>query len=170
MGGNGASMPGDSRWLLPEGIEELLPAEARVVERMRRQLLDLCDGWGYELVVPPLVEYTESLLIGLGPDLDLQTFKLTDQLSGRTLGVRPDITPQVARIDAHSLHREGPSRLCYAGSVLHTRARSPLASRSPIQLLFQSITHQRPATQQTRSMEPVRKPRLAMLRRSSSRA
>ena len=84
--------------------------------------------------MPPLVEYTESLLIGLGPDLDLQTFKLTDQLSGRTLGVRPDITPQVARIDAHSLHREGPSRLCYAGSVLHTRARSPLASRSPIQL------------------------------------
>ncbi len=134
MGGNGASMPGDGRWLLPEGIEELLPAEARVVERMRRQLLDLCDSWGYELVVPPLVEYTESLLIGLGPDLDLQTFKLTDQLSGRTLGVRPDITPQVARIDAHSLHCEGPSRLCYAGSVLHTRARSPLASRSPIQL------------------------------------
>ncbi len=134
MGGNGASMPGDGRWLLPEGIEELLPAEARTVEHMRRQLLDLCDRWGYELVMPPLVEFTESLLIGLGPDLDLQTFKLTDQMSGRSLGVRPDITPQVARMDAHSLRREGPSRLCYAGSVLHTRARSSLASRSPIQV------------------------------------
>ena len=78
MGGNGTSMPGDGRWLLPEGIEELLPAEARTVERMRRELLDLCDRWGYELVIPPLVEFTESLLIGLGPDLDLQTFKLTD--------------------------------------------------------------------------------------------
>ena len=134
MGGNGTSMPGDGRWLLPEGIEELLPAEARTVERMRRELLDLCDRWGYELVMPPLVEFTESLLIGLGPDLDLQTFKLTDQISGRSLGLRPDITPQVARMDAHSLRREGPSRLCYAGSVLHTRARSPLASRSPIQV------------------------------------
>lgn len=134
MGGNGTSMPGDGRWLLPEGIEELLPAEARTVERMRRELLDLCDRWGYELVIPPLVEFTESLLIGLGPDLDLQTFKLTDQISGRSLGLRPDITPQVARMDAHSLRREGPSRLCYAGSVLHTRARSPLASRSPIQV------------------------------------
>lgn len=134
MSGIGSAMPGDGRWLLPEGVEELLPREARVVERMRRDLLDLCDRWGYELVVPPLIEFTESLLIGLGPDLDLQTFKLTDQLSGRTLGVRPDITPQAARIDAHSLRREGPVRLCYAGSVLHTRARSPLASRSPIQL------------------------------------
>ena len=134
MSGNGTSMPGDGRWLLPEGIEELLPAEARTVERMRRELLDLCDRWGYELVIPPLVEFTESLLIGLGPDLDLQTFKLTDQISGRSLGLRPDITPQVARMDAHSLRREGPSRLCYAGSVLHTRARSPLASRSPIQV------------------------------------
>lgn len=134
MGGNGTSMPGDSRWLLPEGIEELLPAEARTIERMRRELLDLCDRWAYELVIPPLVEYTESLLIGLGPDLDLQTFKLTDQISGRSLALRPDITPQVARMDAHSLRREGPSRLCYAGSVLHTRARSPLASRSPIQV------------------------------------
>ena len=134
MGGNGSAMPGNGRWLLPEGIEELLPAEARTVERMRRDLLDLCASWGYELVMPPLVEFTESLLIGLGSDLDLQTFKLTDQASGRTLGLRPDITPQVARIDAHSLRREGPARLCYAGTVLHTRARSPLASRSPIQV------------------------------------
>ena len=134
MGGNGSAMPGNGRWLLPEGIEELLPHEARTVERMRRDLLDLCASWGYELVMPPLVEFTESLLIGLGSDLDLQTFKLTDQASGRTLGLRPDITPQVARIDAHSLRREGPARLCYAGTVLHTRARSPLASRSPIQV------------------------------------
>jgi ATP phosphoribosyltransferase regulatory subunit len=124
----------DGRWLLPEGIEELLPADARRVEQLRRELLDLFDRWGYELVLPPLIEYAESLLVGLGRDLDLHTFKLTDQLSGRTLAVRPDITPQVARIDAHSLRRQGPSRLCYAGSVLHTRPRSPLASRSPIQL------------------------------------
>ncbi|MFM7275432.1 MAG: ATP phosphoribosyltransferase regulatory subunit [Gammaproteobacteria bacterium] len=125
---------GDGRWLLPEGIEELLPADARRVEHLRRELLDLFDRWGYELVLPPLIEYAESLLIGLGQDLELHTFKLTDQLSGRTLAVRPDITPQVARIDAHSLRRPGPARLCYAGSVLHTRPRSPLASRSPIQL------------------------------------
>ena len=128
------SWPGDGRWLLPEGIEELLPREAAVVERLRRELLDLCNRWGYDLVIPPLVEYCESLLIGLGHDLELQTFTLTDQLSGRLLGIRPDITPQVARMDAHSLRSEGPARLCYAGSVLHTRARSPLASRSPIRL------------------------------------
>lgn len=130
----GAFQAGEGRWLLPEGIEELLPADARRVEHLRRELLDLFDRWGYELVLPPLIEYAESLLIGLGQDLDLHTFKLTDQLSGRTLAVRPDITPQVARIDAHSLRRQGPTRLCYAGSVLHTRPRSPLASRSPIQL------------------------------------
>lgn len=125
---------GDDRWLLPEGIEELLPAQAARVERLRRELLDLYARWGYELVIPPLMEFTDSLLIGLGKDLDLQTFTLTDQLSGRLLGVRSDITAQAARIDAHSLRREGPVRLCYAGSVLHTRRRSPFASRSPIQL------------------------------------
>ncbi len=125
---------GEERWLLPEGIEELLPAQAARVERMRRELLDLYARWGYELVIPPLIEFTDSLLIGLGKDLDLQTFTLTDQLSGRLLGVRPDITAQAARIDAHSLRRDGPVRLCYAGSVLHTRRRSPFASRSPIQL------------------------------------
>jgi ATP phosphoribosyltransferase regulatory subunit len=129
-----AGWPGDGRWLLPEGIEELLPREARVVERLRRELLDLCARWGYDLVIPPLAEYCESLLIGLGHDLELQTFTVTDQLSGRLLGIRPDITPQVARMDAHSLRAEGPARLCYAGSVLHTRSRSPLASRSPIRL------------------------------------
>lgn len=121
-------------WQLPDGVEEVLPARAEAVEHMRRQLLDLFRGWGYRLVIPPLTEFTESLLVGLGEDLDLLTFKLTDQLSGRTLGIRADITPQVARIDAHSLAEEGVTRLCYAGSTLHTRPKSPFATRSPIQL------------------------------------
>lgn len=122
------------RWQLPDGIEEVLPAQAATVEQLRRRLLDLFRSWGYELVIPPLVEFTDSLLIGLGHDLDLLTFKLTDQLSGRSMGVRADITPQVARIDAHSLAPQGVSRLCYAGSILHTRPKSLMASRSPIQL------------------------------------
>lgn len=122
------------RWQLPDGVEEVLPAQAAVAERLRRQLLDMYRSWGYQLVIPPLVEFTESLLIGLGADLDLLTFKMTDQLSGRTLGVRADITPQVARIDAHSLGQSGVTRLCYAGSTLHTRAKTPAGSRSPIQL------------------------------------
>jgi ATP phosphoribosyltransferase regulatory subunit len=122
------------RWQLPDGIEEVLPAQAATAERLRRRLLDLYRSWGYQLVIPPLMEFTESLLIGLGQDLDLLTFKLTDQLSGRTLGIRADITPQVARIDAHSLAQPGVTRLCYAGSTLHTRPKSLLASRSPIQL------------------------------------
>lgn len=122
------------RWLLPEGVEELLPEQAARAETLRRRLLDLYRSWGYDLVMPPLLEFTDSLLIGLGSDVDLLTFKVTDQLSGRTMGIRADITPQVARIDAHSLQREGPVRLCYAGSVLHTRPKSLLASRSPIQI------------------------------------
>jgi ATP phosphoribosyltransferase regulatory subunit len=122
------------RWQLPDGVEEVLPAEAAVVESLRRGLLDLYRSWGYQLVIPPLVEFTESLLVGLGADLDLLTFKLTDQLSGRTLGLRADITPQVARIDAHSLAENGVSRLCYAGSTLHTRPTALMASRSPIQV------------------------------------
>mgnify|MGYP001545403657 FL=1 len=122
------------RWQLPDGVEEILPARARAVEALRRRLLDLYRGWGYQMVIPPLVEFTDSLLIGLGQDLDLLTFKLTDQLSGRTMGVRADITPQVARIDAHSLAQDGISRLCYAGSTLHTRPKTLMASRSPIQL------------------------------------
>ncbi|MEH6589986.1 MAG: ATP phosphoribosyltransferase regulatory subunit [Halioglobus sp.] len=122
------------RWQLPDGIEEVLPAQAAAVESLRRQLLDLYRSWGYQLVIPPLIEFTESLLIGLGSDVDLQTFKLTDQLTGRTLGIRADITPQVARIDAHSLAEEGVTRLCYAGSTLHTRPKGLMASRSPIQL------------------------------------
>ena len=122
------------RWRLPDGIEELLPAEVMEIEALRRSVLDLFHGWGYETVIPPLIEYLESLLTGAGNDLDLQTFKLTDQLTGRMMGVRADMTPQVARIDAHRLNREGPTRLCYLGSVLHTRPEISGATRSPIQV------------------------------------
>lgn len=122
------------RWLLPEGIEEVLPAEATRLETVRRKLLDLYGSWGYELVIPPLVEYLESLLTGTGNDLDLQTFKLTDQLTGRLMGVRADMTPQVARIDNHQLKREVPTRLCYLGTVLHTRPEGLGGSRSPLQV------------------------------------
>jgi ATP phosphoribosyltransferase regulatory subunit len=122
------------RWLLPDGIGEVLPGQAAQLECLRRRLLDLYSTWGYELIIPPLMEFTESLLIGNNRDLDLQTFKVTDQLSGRTMGIRADITPQAARIDAHSLNRKGPVRLCYAGTVLHTRPANALASRSPVQV------------------------------------
>ena len=105
-------MKENDRWLLPEGIEEVLPPQARQLEAIRRTLLDLYDSWGYDLVMPPFIEYLESLLTGTGHDLDLQTFKLTDQLTGRLMGVRADITPQVARIDAYHLHNENPARLC----------------------------------------------------------
>lgn len=123
-----------NHWQLPDGVDEVLPAQAEAVEALRRTLLDLYRGWGYRLLIPPLVEFTESLLVGLGEDLDLLTFKLTDQISGRTLGIRADITPQVARIDAHSLAEPGVTRLCYAGSTLHTRPKTLFASRSPIQI------------------------------------
>jgi ATP phosphoribosyltransferase regulatory subunit len=123
-----------NRWLLPEGIAEVLPAEAAALERMRRALIDLYASWGYELVLTPFIEYLESLLTGTGRDLDLQTFKLTDQLTGRLMGLRADMTPQVARIDAHSLRREGPVRLCYLGTVLHTRPDGFARSRSPFQV------------------------------------
>lgn len=122
------------RWLLPDGIEEVLPPEAASIEQARRRVLDLFQRWGYELVITPHIEYIESLLSGAGQDLDLRTFKVTDPQSGRLIGFRADITPQVARIDAHTLRREGPSRLCYAGSVLHARPRALSTSRSPIQL------------------------------------
>ncbi|MDA8781952.1 ATP phosphoribosyltransferase regulatory subunit [Porticoccaceae bacterium] len=120
------------RWLLPDGVDEVLPEQAQAVEYLRRQVLDLYHNWGYDLVIPPMVEFTESLLSGSGSDLDLMTFRVTDQLSGRMMGIRADITPQTARMDAHSLRREGPNRLCYAGTVLHTRPRGPLESRTPI--------------------------------------
>ncbi|MBM7061235.1 ATP phosphoribosyltransferase regulatory subunit [Pseudomonas sp. UL073] len=122
------------RWLLPDGIEEVLPPEAARIEAARREVLDLFQRWGYEFVVTPHIEYLESLLTGAGQDLELRTFKVTDPLSGRLMGFRADITPQVARIDAHTLRREGPSRLCYAGSVLHAKPRALSTSRSPIQL------------------------------------
>ena len=122
------------RWLLPDGIEEVLPPEAANIELARRRVLDLFQCWGYELVITPHIEYIESLLSGAGQDLDLRTFKVTDPQSGRLIGFRADITPQVARIDAHTLRREGPSRLCYAGSVLHARPGALSTSRSPIQL------------------------------------
>ncbi|MCK4866126.1 MAG: ATP phosphoribosyltransferase regulatory subunit [Gammaproteobacteria bacterium] len=122
------------RWLLPEGIEEVLPEQAKRLEQLRRTLLDTYESWGYDLVMPPLIEYLESLLIGTGNDLDLQTFKLTDQLTGRLMGVRADMTPQVARIDAHQLNRETPTRLCYMGTVLHTRTDGFAGSRSPLQV------------------------------------
>ncbi len=123
-----------TRWLLPESIEDLLPAEARQIEYLRRALLDEFALHGYELVVPPLLEYIESLLTGSGRDMDLCTFKLVDQLSGRTMGLRADITPQVARIDAHLLNRQGVVRLCYCGSVLHTLPAGLTATREPLQI------------------------------------
>jgi ATP phosphoribosyltransferase regulatory subunit len=123
-----------STWLLPENIADVLPSEARKIEELRRALLDRFRAYGYEMVMPPLLEYLESLLTSGGSDLSLRTFKLVDQLSGRTLGLRADTTPQVARIDAHLLNRQGVTRLCYAGNVLHTRPRGLHATREQIQV------------------------------------
>ena len=122
------------RWLLPESISDVLPSEARAIEVLRRRLLDLYRSYGYELVMPPMLEHIESLLTGSGRDLALRTFQLVDQLSGRTLGLRADMTPQVARIDAHLLNRKGIARLCYAGSVLHARPAGLFATREPLQV------------------------------------
>jgi ATP phosphoribosyltransferase regulatory subunit len=122
------------KWILPEYIEDILPAEAMRIESLRRKILDLFFQKKYELVMPPLLEYMDSLLTGTGHDLELRTFKVVDQVSGRMMGVRADITPQVARIDAHLLNRKGVTRLCYCGSVLHTRPAVPGATREPIQL------------------------------------
>lgn len=126
--------PNQHPWQLPDGIDELLPDAAMQVENLRRSLLDCAARWGYRLVVPPMLEFTDSLLVGAGEDLDLLTFKAADPLTGRMLGVRADMTPQVARMDAHSMRSADVNRLCYAGSTLHTRARSLAASRSPLQL------------------------------------
>ena len=123
-----------SAWVLPDHIADVLPSEARHIEELRRSLLDTASSYGYELVIPPLLEHLESLLTGTGEALDLQTFKLVDQLSGRMLGVRADTTPQVARIDAHLLNRAGVARLCYCGPVLHTRPDRPHGTREPLQL------------------------------------
>ena len=120
-----------SVWLLPENIADMLPREARAIEHLRSSFLKLVTSHGFEVVRPPLVEYVDSLLTGAGGDLDLRTFKIVDQVTGKTMGIRADMTPQVARIDAHILNRSGVSRLCYVGSVLHARPLHPLASRQP---------------------------------------
>jgi ATP phosphoribosyltransferase regulatory subunit len=124
----------DSRWLLPDGVDEVLPPQAGALEALRRQILSLYDSWGYDLVMPPAIEYLDALLTGVARDLDVQTFKLTDQVSGRLMGVRADMTPQAARIDAHQLRRDCPVRLCYTGTVLQTRPEGPAASRNPLQV------------------------------------
>lgn len=125
---------GKRRWLLPESVADALPQEAERIETLRRRLLDEFAAQGYELVIPPLLEYADSLLAADHGDLDLRTFKLVDQMSGRGLGIRADTTPQVARIDAHMLNRTGVARLCYCGSVLHTLPASFAATREPLQL------------------------------------
>ncbi len=137
-------MSTEQRWLLPDGIDELMPAQAAQLESLRRKVVDCLSSWGYELVVPPLVEYLDSLLTGAGETLDLQTFKLTDQMSGRLLGVRADMTPQVARIAAHRLKSDDVLRLCYIGSVLHTKPNGLGGSRNPIQLGAEIYGHAGP--------------------------
>jgi ATP phosphoribosyltransferase regulatory subunit len=129
------------RWILPEYLEDVLPQEADRIEHLRRDILDLFQVHGYEQVMPPLLEYVESLLTGTGHDLDLKTFKLVDQLSGRMLGVRADITPQVARIDAHLLNRPGIARLCYTGSVLHALPSGTAQTREPLQIGAELFGH-----------------------------
>ena len=130
-----------SAWLLPEHMADVLPAQASRIEQLRRRLLDRARGYGYELVMPPLLEHLESLLSGTGSELDLQTFKLVDQLSGRLLGLRADTTPQAARIDAHLLNHEGVTRLCYCGPVLHTRPAGLLSTREPLQFGAEVFGH-----------------------------
>ncbi|WP_148863473.1 ATP phosphoribosyltransferase regulatory subunit [Marinobacter fonticola] len=125
-------MTASDRWLLPDGVEDILPPLAGKIDSLRREMMDTYQRWGYQLVIPPLIEYLESLFTGTGNDLALQTFKLTDQLTGRLMGVRADMTPQAARIDAHTLRQDSVTRLCYAGHVLHTRPHM-LTGRTPIQ-------------------------------------
>jgi ATP phosphoribosyltransferase regulatory subunit len=127
-------MKNQNSWILPEGIEEILPPRAEQLDKLCREIVDLYASWGYQLVIPPMIEYMDSLLTGTGKDLDLQIFKLTDQLSGRLMGIRGDTTPQVARIDAHNLKREVPTRLCYLGTVLHARPEDTGGNRSPLQV------------------------------------
>ncbi len=129
-------------WLLPEGIDELLPDQAAQLEALRRKLLDQFQCWGYRLVVTPFIEYLDSLLTGAGKDLDLQTFKITDQISGRLMGIRADITPQAARIDAHQLCCDEPNRLCYIGNVFRTRSDGFSSSRNPLQIGAELYGHE----------------------------
>ncbi len=134
-------MTSAKRWLLPDGVEEILPVEAYKLETLRRELLDLYESWGYQLVIPPMIEFLDSLLVGSSHDQDLNTFKITDQLSGRMMGIRADITPQVARIDAHCMNHSGPVRLCYADSVLHTKPRGIMTSRVPFRVGAELFGH-----------------------------
>ena len=136
-----SQIPMSSAWLLPEHIADVLPSQARAIEELRRELLDMARTYGCELVMPPLLEHLESLLSGTGHALDLKTFKLVDQLSGRSLGLRADTTPQVARIDAHLLNRAGVTRLCYCGPVLHTRPEGLHATREPLQFGIEIYGH-----------------------------
>ena len=129
------------RWLLPDGMDEVLPPQASRMEELRRALLDLYHCWGYDQVMPPPVEFLDSLLTGTGTDLDLQTFKLTDQLTGRMMGASADVTPQVARMDAHSLKRQGPVRLCYCTNVLRAKADQHQGGRSPVQVGAELFGH-----------------------------
>lgn len=129
------------RWLLPDGMDEVLPPQASRMEELRRALLDLYHRWGYDQVMPPPVEFLDSLLTGTGTDLDLQTFKLTDQMTGRMMGVSADVTPQVARMDAHSLRRQGPVRLCYCTNVLRAKADQHQGGRSPVQVGVELFGH-----------------------------
>ncbi|MEZ5478453.1 MAG: ATP phosphoribosyltransferase regulatory subunit [Thiolinea sp.] len=131
----------DQYWALPDGITEALPEEAARLEYLRREILDLYATWGYQLVMPPLVEFVQSLTTGVGSSLDVQTFRITDQYTGRMMGLRADMTPQIARIDAHKLQTEHPNRLCYIGSVLHTRALREGGSRSPLQVGAELFGH-----------------------------
>ena len=127
-------MRAKNKWLLPEGIEEVLPPRAAQLDALCRRILDQFAAWGYELVIPPLIEYLDTLFTGTDEDLELQTFKVIDQLNGRLMGIRADTTPQVARIEVHNLKRNKPSRLCYIGSVLHTLPGGPGGARSPLQV------------------------------------
>ncbi|CAL1240128.1 ATP phosphoribosyltransferase regulatory subunit [Candidatus Methylocalor cossyra] len=139
-------MVSEDRWLLPEGIEEILPDEAAHLEQLRTRVLALFAGWGYRLVIPPMIEFLESLLVGTGHDLDLQTFKLIDQVSGRLMGLRADMTPQVARIDARTAQGARPARFCYLGTVLHSRSDHLDPSRSPLQVGAELYGHGGPAS------------------------
>ncbi len=135
-------MSSTDRWLLPAGVEEILPPRAWRLDALRRRLLDLYWSWGYELMFPPFIEFLESLLTGVANDLELQTFKIMDQMSGRLMGIRADMTPQAARIDAHVLQREVPTRLCYLGSVLRARPEGVSTSRSPLQVGAEIFGHE----------------------------
>ena len=128
-------------WLLPEFIEDVLPNEAARIEHLRRDLLDMLTVHGYQYVIPPTLEYLESLITGTGSDLDIATFKVVDQLTGRLMGIRADMTPQAARIDAHMLNHQGVSRLCYAGTVLRTKPDGLARTREPLQLGAELFGH-----------------------------